>query len=284
MKDHSPRGCPGEDRKEVYMAMQNNVLVPRPHRILSMLKHTSTECTFRVQCDIEPNCGQFFMLSLPKVGEAPISASGKGPGFVEFTIRNIGLLTQAIFDLQPGNSIFLRGPYGNHFPVNLYENKDLLIICGGTGMAPVMTMINHFYDHPEVCKSVHIITGFKNENAVLFRDEIKKFSDRFHVIPTLDEGDAEGFETGMVTAHIHKVPISSFDDYNIVIVGPPVMMHFAALECIKNGAAEENIWISLERKMCCGIGKCGHCKVNDTYVCLDGPVFNYKDTKDRLMD
>lgn len=260
--------------------MDNNVLVPKPHRILSMLKHTATECTFRVACDIEPGFGQFFMLSLPKVGEAPISASGKGSGYVEFTIRNVGLLTQAIFDLVPGNSIFLRGPYGNHFPVKQFENKDLLIICGGTGMAPVMTMINHFYDHPEVCKSVHIISGFKNYDAVLFRDEALKFSQRFHVITTLDNEQREGFETGMVTAHIHKVPISDFDDYNIVIVGPPVMMRFAAMECIKNGAAEDKIWVSFERKMCCGVGKCGHCRINDTYVCLEGPVFNYSQAKD----
>ena len=122
--------------------MDNNVLVPKPHRILNMLKHTKTECTFRVACDTEPGYGQFFMLSLPKVGEAPISASGKGRGYVEFTIRNVGLLTQAIFELEPGNSIFLRGPYGNQFPVKQFENKDLLIICGGTGMAPVLTMIN----------------------------------------------------------------------------------------------------------------------------------------------
>ena len=260
--------------------MENNVLVPKPHRILSMLKHTTTECTFRVACDTEPGFGQFFMLSLPKVGEAPISASGRGPGYVEFTIRNVGLLTQAIFDLVPGNSIFLRGPYGNQFPVKQFENKDLLIITGGTGMAPVMTMINHFYDHPEVCKSLHLISGFKSHDAVLFRDEAKKFGQRFHVITTLDSEEHEGFETGMVTAHIGKVPIADFEDYNIVIVGPPIMMHFAALECLKNGATEDKIWVSFERKMCCGVGKCGHCRINDTYVCLEGPVFNYAQAKD----
>ena len=258
----------------------NNVLIPKPHRILSMLRHTSTECTFRVSCDNDPGYGQFFMLSLPKVGEAPISASGKGAGYVEFTIRNVGLLTQAIFDLEPGNSIFLRGPFGNSFPVKQFENKDLLVICGGTGMAPVMTMINHFYDHPEVCRSLYLISGFKNYDAVLFRDEAKKFAQRFHVITTLDNEEREGFATGMVTAHIGKVPIREFDDYNIVIVGPPVMMHFAALECLKNGASEDKIWVSFERKMCCGIGKCGHCRINDTYVCLDGPVFNYSKAKD----
>lgn len=264
--------------------MEHNVLVPTPHRILTIRRHTKTECTFRVACETDPGFGQFFMLSLPKVGEAPISASGKGQGYVEFTIRNVGLLTQAIFGLESGNSLFLRGPYGNQFPVARFEHKDLLVICGGTGMAPVMTMMNHFYDHPEVCKSVHLISGFKTEDAVLFRSETKIFQNRFHVITTLDSDVVDGFETGMVTAHIKKVPIRSFDDYNIVIVGPPVMMHFAAQECIKNGADASKIWVSFERKMCCGVGKCGHCKMNDTYVCLEGPVFNYSAAKDRLMD
>jgi anaerobic sulfite reductase subunit B len=264
--------------------MDKNALLPQPHKILSILKHTGTEYTFRVSCENEPAPGQFFMLSMPKVGEAPISASGKGPGYVEFTIRNVGMLTQAIFDLQPGNSIFLRGPYGNAFPVKQFENKDLLIICGGTGMAPVMTMINHFYDHPEVCKTVNIISGFKNMDAVLFFEEIEKFRRRFNVITTLDNGDAPGFEKGMVTAHICKIPISSFSDYNIVIVGPPIMMKFAALECIKNGADPEKIWVSFERKMSCGVGKCGHCRIGDTYVCLEGPVFPYTVAQDKLMD
>ena len=84
----------------------------------------------------------------------------------------------------------------------------------------------------------------------------------------------------MVTAHIGKVPFADFEDYNVVIVGPPVMMHFAALECLKSGAQEEKIWVSFERKMSCAVGKCGHCKINETYVCLEGPVFNYTTAKD----
>ncbi|MBE5970284.1 MAG: anaerobic sulfite reductase subunit AsrB [Lachnospiraceae bacterium] len=265
--------------------MENeNVLITKPHKILSIIRHTKTEFTFRVECDKDPDFGQFFMLSLPKIGEAPISASGKGPGYVEFTIRNVGQLTHAIFDLEPGKNIFLRGPYGNAFPVKQFEHKDLVVICGGTAMAPVLTMINHFYNHPEVCKSVNIISGFKNSDAVLFRDEINKFKGKFNMIATLDNGEEEGFEQGMVTAHVDKIPWDSFEDYNVVIVGPPPMMKFSALECAKHGVTDDKIWVSFERKMCCGAGKCGHCKINDTYVCLEGPVFNYAEAKEKLMD
>jgi anaerobic sulfite reductase subunit B len=257
-----------------------NIMMPEPHRILSVIRQTQAEYTFRVECNADIKHGQFFMLSIPKVGEAPISVSGKGPGFVEFTIRKVGKLTEGVFGLEPGDTLFMRGPYGNAFPVEKFENKDLLVISGGTGLAPVKTLINHFYDHPEICKSVNIISGFKDINGVLFTDEIAKFKSKFNMICTLDNMEAPGFETGMVTVHIKKIPFDTFEDYNVVIVGPPVMMHFAAQECMANGVEESKIWVSFERKMSCAVGKCGHCKINETYVCLEGPVFNYSKAKD----
>ena len=264
--------------------MTENILQPTPHRILSVRRHTAQEYTFRVETDTVPDFGQFYMLSLPKVGEAPISASGRGDGWAEFTIRSTGVVTSAIFDLVPGNALFLRGPYGNSFPEKDFEGKDLLVVCGGTGMSPVLTLLEHFYHHPELVKSVNVIAGFKDHNAVLFREEIERFKTRFNMIPTLDNEDWPGFRKGMVTAHIPGIPIRDWEDYNIVIVGPPVMMRFAALECLKGGAEEEKIWVSFERKMSCGVGKCGHCKICGTYVCLEGPVFNYKAVSGKLID
>lgn len=258
----------------------DNIMLPTPHKILGVVRQTKAEYTFRVACDAQIKHGQFYMLSIPKVGEAPISVSGKGDGFVEFTIRKVGKLTDGIFGLDTGDTLFMRGPYGNAFPVEDFENKDLVIITGGTGMAPVKTMINHFYNNPDICKTVNIISGFKDCDSVLFTDEITKFRSNFNMICTLDNDVEPGFETGMVTAHIDKIPFDSFEDYNVVIVGPPVMMHFAAKECIANGVDESKIWVSFERKMSCAVGKCGHCKVNETYVCLEGPVFNYSKAKD----
>jgi len=259
-----------------------NIMLPKPYKIEKILKETTAEYTFRVACDIETNHGQFFQLSIPKVGEAPISVSGKGDGYIEFTIRKIGRLTESIFGLAQGDMLFMRGPYGNAFPIESFENKDLLVICGGTGMAPVKTTLNHFYNNPEVCKSVHLIAGFKDIESVLFTEELEKFKTKFNAIYTLDNSEAPGFEKGMVTAHISKIPFNSFEDYNVVIVGPPVMMHFAARECIANGVPEGKIWVSFERKMSCAVGKCGHCKIDETYVCLEGPVFNYTKAKDLI--
>ncbi len=259
----------------------NNIMKPSPHKILKVVRETKAEYTFRVECSAETKHGQFFQLSIPKVGEAPISVSGKGDGYVEFTIRKVGRLTSGVFGLNEGDYLFMRGPYGNAFPVEDFENKHLVVICGGTGMAPVKTMLNHFYNNDDIRKTVHLIAGFKDAGCALFNEERAKFSNKFNTIYTLDNSEAPGFKKGMVTAYIGDVPFDSFADvgYNVVIVGPPVMMHFAALECMKNGVPEENIWVSFERKMSCAVGKCGHCKINETYVCLEGPVFNYSKAK-----
>lgn len=261
----------------------NNITLPAPHKVLKVVHETNAEYTFRVECNAETEHGQFFQLSIPKVGEAPISVSGKGEGWVEFTIRKVGRLTEGVFGLQPGDMLFMRGPYGNSFPIEEFKNKDLLVIAGGTGLAAVRSMLNHFVDHPEELTSLHLIAGFKDENCVLFCDDLDNFkSSTCNTICTLDNSEIEGFETGMVTAHISKIPFKTFKDYNVVIVGPPIMMHFAAKELLANGVEESKIWVSFERKMSCAVGKCGHCKIDETYVCLEGPVFNYIKAKELL--
>ena len=263
----------------------HNIMKPTPHKILKIVQETQAEFTFRVDFCCPSKDGQYCMLSIPKVGEAPISISGKGENWAEFTIRKVGRLTDGVFHLHEDDTIYLRGPFGRSWPVEEFEGPDktLLIISGGTGLAPVRTMINYFYEHPEKIKSLYLISGFKDVSGALFHEERAKWSqaEHFNTIYTLDDSIAPGFETGMVTAHIDKVPFESFgDNYHVAIVGPPLMMHYSALGCINKGVPEEKIWVSYERKMQCAVGKCGHCKVNETYVCLEGPVFHYPKAKD----
>ena len=260
----------------------DNIMLPKPHKIISVVKETQAEYTFRVECGDTTKHGQFYMLSIPKIGEAPISVSGKGEGYVEFTIRKVGRLTDGMFGLGAGDNLFMRGPYGNSFPVEKFEGKPLVVISGGTGMCPVRTTLNYFYDNPEKCPEVRFMAGFKAPDAVLFTEELEKFKGKFKTEYCLDTGEMEGFKSGFVTQCIKDVPFADFGDYNVVIVGPPAMMHIAAQECVKCGAAEEKIWVSFERKMSCAVGKCGHCKINETYVCLEGPVFNYTKAKELL--
>ena len=259
----------------------NNIMNPSPHRILKITHETRAEFTFRVDFRYPTRHGQYCMLSIPKVGEAPISISGRGENWAEFTIRKVGRLTDGVFNLREGSMLYMRGPFGNPWPVEetfAGPDRNLLIISGGTGLAPVRSTLNYFYDHPDQIRSLYLISGFKDIHGALFNEEREKWAgaEKFHTIFTLDDSIAPGFETGMVTAHIDKIPFESFgDNYHVAIVGPPPMMHFSALGCMKQGVPAEKIWVSFERKMQCAVGKCGHCKINETYVCLEGPVFNY---------
>lgn len=260
-----------------------NEYIPQISEVKKVIRHTDLEYTFRMafQGDVKP--GQFFEISIPKFGEAPISVSGIGADTVDFTIRRVGKVTNEIFENYEGDSLFMRGPYGNGFDLNNYKGKELVVIAGGTGLSPVRGVVDYFAHHTDEVKKATLIAGFKSPKDVLFRDDFEFWKDRMDVILTVD-GAPEGYEgsVGMVTKYIPDIEINDPDNTAFICVGPPVMIKFTVMEILKRGIEEKNIWISHERKMCCGLGKCGHCKIGSSYVCLDGPVFNYVEGKDLI--
>ena len=263
-----------------------NEYIPQLSTILEVIKHTDLEYTFRMEYTGEVKPGQFFELSLPKYGEAPISVSGIGEGTVDFTIRRVGKVTNEIFENYAGDKIFIRGPYGNGFDVDNYKGKELVVIAGGTGLSPTKGVVDYFAQNPGENVSTTLIAGFKDPGAVLFRKDFEFWKEKINVIQTVD-GAPEGYEgpVGMVTKYIPDLKLKFRDIRNaaFICVGPPIMIRFVVAEILKLGIEEERIWVSHERKMCCGLGKCGHCKVGSTYICLDGPVFNYVEGK-KLTD
>ncbi|MEN8075331.1 anaerobic sulfite reductase subunit AsrB [Clostridioides difficile] len=271
--------------------MKNNVL-PQYYELLDIIEQTPIEYIFKVKYDKvdEINYGQFLQVSIPRVGEAPISISdfNKEEGYIELLIRKVGKVTDAIFNLKAGDKLGLRGPYGNGFPFQEYEGKDLIIIAGGSGVAPVRSMIQHLYSNMSLVKNIELLLGFKDTDAILFKNDIKKWKDEMNVVVTLDKGEetADNY-IGLVTQHLDKLQTlhnrSQKDNLNIVIVGPPAMMKFTAIEVKKYEIPDGNIWLSFERNMSCAVGKCGHCRINETYVCLKGPIFNYEKAK-HLID
>lgn len=267
------------------MTQQNkNHMIPTACKIISVVKETDIEWTFRVESPFKANHGQFMQLSVPKIGEAPISISGIGDGYMDFTLRAVGKVTNEIFEKQAGDFLFLRGPYGNGWPVEELKDKHLVFITGGTGLAPVRSLLNEFYNNISSVKSVTLISGFKNKESILFKDELKKWQDKFKTFYTLDNESIEGWNSGLVTNFVKEIDFNSFDDnYAAIVVGPPIMMKFAGLELKKYNIPDEKIWMSFERKMSCAIGKCGHCRIDETYICLDGPVFPYTVAKN-LVD
>ncbi len=262
-----------------------NPIMPKPYKILDIKRVTDIEWLFKVEFDRvdELNYGQFIQISIPKVGEAPISVTefNVEEGWIEFLIRKVGLVTNVLFELKPGDEMFLRGPYGNGFPFDeSYRGKHLIVVAGGSGCGPVRSMINAVHKKFASTENMELILGFKNEECILFEEEISQWRKDHHVITTVDEicqdGNCSlGLSKGLVTEHFNKLNLSNMDNTEIVIVGPPKMMEFGAKEFVKMGVPEEKIWLSFERKMSCAVGKCGHCRVDETYVCLEGPVFNY---------
>ena len=256
--------------------MNENVYVPFLSKILNVIPHTPIEYTFRMQYQGEVKPGQFFEVSMPKYGEAPISVSGIGDGFIDLTIRQVGKVTNEIFEHYEGNSLYLRGPYGNGFDVADYEGNEIVIVAGGTGVSPVRGVISYLGAHPQRHKVLTLIAGFKSDDDILFRDDFEKWMTQMNVILTVDKGEpSQHRHVGLVTAFIPQLDMKCISTAKAIVVGPPAMMRFATAALIERGFQEENIWISHERKMCCGLGKCGHCRINDKYVCLDGPVFPY---------
>ena len=262
----------------------NNEYIPFPSHVKEIIRHTDIEYTFRMSFSGDVKPGQFFEVSIPKYGEAPISVSGIGTDTVDLTIRRVGKVTNKIFEHYEGETLLMRGPYGNGFDIENFRGKEVIVIAGGTGLSPVKGIVDYFSQHPEEAIRTTLIAGFKSPQDILFKQDFKKWEKTLQVIKTVDSAPENyGGLTGMVTKYIPELPIADISKAVFITVGPPVMIRFTIMEILKRGVPEQNIWISHERKMCCGLGKCGHCKMNDTYVCLDGPVFNYAESK-HLVD
>lgn len=263
--------------------MINNDYIPFPSKILEVIKHTEIEFTFRMEYKGDAKPGQFFEVSIPKFGEAPISISGIGEDFVDLTIRKVGKVTDEVFEHYIGATMLLRGPYGNGFDVSEYENKEVIVVAGGTGLSPVRGVVEYFYNNPDKRKNMTLISGFKSPEDILFSDDLEKWNENMNVILTVDSAKEDSvYKTGLVTKYIPELKIQDKNNLAVVVVGPPMMMKFTAKAFLDLGIDEKNIWISQERKMCCGLGKCGHCKIGDVYVCIDGPVFNFVKGKDLI--
>lgn len=257
-----------------------NEYIAQLSEIKEVIKHTDLEYTFRMEFTGDVKPGQFFEISIPKFGEAPISVSGIADGLVDFTIRRVGKVTNEVFENYVGDKLLIRGPYGNGFDVANFEGKEVVIIGGGTGVSPMRGVIQHFAQNPDKAVSTTLIAGFKSPEDVLFKADFEEWAKTIKVIKTVDNAP-EGYEgpVGMVTKYIPELKFQDVNNAVFVCVGPPIMIKFTIAEIQKLGVKDEQIWTSYERKMCCGLGKCGHCKMDDKYVCLDGPVFNYTEAK-----
>lgn len=225
--------------------------------------------------------GQFFMAGLPGYGEAPFSiASGAGSagedGSIELCIRAAGNLTNAIHRLKKGDTFWLRGPFGTGFNVNEMKGMDILFIAGGIGIVPARGLIKTILGQRGSFGALTLVYGFKSLEDILFADEMKGWNaSGLKTLLTVDK-PVEGWNgrVGVVTSVIPGLELDPARTI-AVIIGPPVMFRFAIKSLWDRKISRDKIYLSLERRMKCGVGKCGHCQINDKYTCTDGPVFSY---------
>ena len=228
--------------------------------------------------------GQFVEVSIFGFGEAPISICSsptRGQSF-ELTVRKVGRLTEELHRLQEGDKIGIRGPFGNGFDVQHFQNRDILFIAGGIGLAPLKSLIDYTLDRREQFGRIMILYGTKHPKEILFKDEIKQWESQSDIEfkMTVDRPDDQW--AGNVGVIPTLIPPLDFDVENtlVAIVGPPVMYKFVIMALKSKRVPDENICMSLERRMKCGVGKCGHCQINDSYVCQEGPVYFYPRVKE----
>lgn len=221
--------------------------------------------------------GQFTMLYLFGTGEVPISISGDpaAPMQLVHTIRAVGSVTRPMQDMQHGSMLGVRGPFGTGWPVGEARGKDIVIVAGGIGLAPLRPFIYHLLNRREDYGRVSILYGARSPADILFRSELESWGGRFDVDVSviIDHATTDWYgDVGVVTSLLGKVRCDAGKTLAMTC-GPEIMMRFVARELNDLGITDEQIYVSMERNMQCAVGFCGHCQYGPTFICKDGPVF-----------
>jgi NAD(P)H-flavin reductase len=266
--------------------VSDNIYLPALATIQEVRPETPDIATYVVAFDdaklrdsfaYEP--GQFAELSVFGVGECPIgiASSPTWKGFLEFCVRAVGTVSNAINNLEAGDKLGVRGPLGNSWPYEEIRGKDLLFIGGGIGLPPLRSLIRYVLDKRDDYGAVEIVYGARSPQDLVYKKELKEWDERpdveFHV--TVDVGDAtwEG-PVGFVPPFLKQLNPSPKNKVAFTC-GPPIMIKLVVQALEEMGYADADIVTTLEMKMKCGVGKCGRCNIGDKYICRDGPVFTY---------
>ena len=267
-----------------------NIYLPHPAVVKEIIPETADIKTFKLTFQDEnlqkgftylP--GQFIEFSVFGEGEAPfcLASSPTRPGCIESTIKKMGKMTQAIHELDVGDIVGIRGPYGNNFPLAQLKGKNLVVVGGGIGLAPLRSLIQNVLDQRDEYGDMILIYGARTTTDLVYREELQEWQNNpsIKVILTVDPGgqdeDWRG-DVGLVTSILEKVNPPP-DNSILITCGPPVMIKFTVFSAMRNlGYQPGQIITTLEMKMKCGLGKCGRCNIGETYICKDGPVFNFE--------
>ena len=268
-----------------------NIYLPHLTKIAEVRRETADTATFQLRFpdpgirrsfNFKP--GQFVEVSVFGLGEAPIGfASGpaQGNGF-EITVKAMGSVTRALHRLQPKDWVGIRGPFGNSFPFEEAKGQDILIVGGGIGLPPLRSLIEAILHERDAFGTITILYGARTPQDRVYKHELDGWRSRgdLLLLETVDVGDETWTgPVGVVTTLFMQITVNPSRTIAYTC-GPPIMIKFVIQDLLKMGFAEDRIVSTLERYMKCGVGKCGHCAIGQKYVCVDGPVFTYKQLKD----
>ncbi len=272
-------------------SIEHGPMVPVPYRVQRVRQETTDTFTlelgeFRSNGGFSFAPGQFNMLYIYGVGEIPISISGdpSKTHAIVHTTRAVGAVSKAMRKLRKGDTLGVRGPFGTPWPVDRAEGHDVVFVAGGIGLPPLRPALYSILSHREKYGKVVLLYGARTPADILFRAELERWRARLDVDVFVTVDRAERSWKGNVGVVINLIPKAPFDPGRTfaMVVGPEIMMRFTILELLKRGIPEENVYLSMERNMKCGIGLCGHCQYREMFVCRDGPVFAYPRIKDLL--
>jgi len=265
--------------------------LPAPATITGVRNLTADTTLFTLTCNdrgaagkvasFQP--GQFLELSLPGIGEIPISYCGlpSAEGTIELCIRHVGHVTSPLHRAAPGDAVGVRGPFGHGFPLDSYENQDLLLIAGGLGMAPLRSLLLALLEQRRRWGELTLLYGAREAGALLFLDELRQLARRSDISIQLAVDRRTHCLEGPPSCRVALLP-ALLDQLTIrtertcaALCGPPAVYPYLVTGLKRIGLSDERIHLSLERHMKCGLGRCGHCAVGTLLCCCDGPVFSH---------
>jgi len=263
-----------------------NIFLPRKATVVHTLQATPTEKHLTLEmADGRPMAyapGQIVELSLFGYGEIPIgfASSPTRTDTFDLVVRAVGRVSNAIARLEVGDAVYVRGPLGNGFDLDELRGRDVLIVAGGIGICPTRSLIQYILDRRDEFARFVLFYGSREPCLQLFSDDLAcwRGGEGVEFFETVDRGDDTWTgNVGVITTLFPKVEISP--QTRAVICGPPIFYRFVIRELDMIGIPREHVFVDLERRMKCGVGKCGHCQINDRYVCVDGPVFPFADVQ-----
>jgi sulfhydrogenase subunit gamma (sulfur reductase) len=266
-------------------------MIPEACRVLEAVRETPKELHLVLEAPtrepFHPDPGQFVMVSIPGIGEAPISLAaipgeGTPEGTFELLVRKVGRLTNLVTRLRAGDVLYVRGPYGRRVDWGSFGGSNLVLIAGGLGLAPLRPFVRRALARREQFRRIDIAVGARSPEELLFRADITKWAarrDDVHVGVTVDAA-SNGWNgrIGVITTLFDDIRTDIEDAYAF-ICGPPVMYRHAIRRLLAMGFYESHVWLTLERRMKCGIGLCGNCQMDGLYLCQQGPLFSYREVR-----